>query len=79
VAGSCEHGNKPSCSLKDGNVPSYISFEVLTAVKMSMLVFWVVTQCRRYQHFGGTFSSEDRVCSVCDFGFRVRAASNVWC
>jgi hypothetical protein len=33
-------------------------FDVLTAVKMSMLVFWVVTPCGlvgRYQRFGGTY------------------------
>jgi hypothetical protein len=38
-------------------------FEVLTAVKVSTLVFWVVTPCGlvdRYQHFIGTyFSPED--------------------
>jgi hypothetical protein len=42
-------------------------FEVLTAVKMSMLVFWVVMPCGlvgKYQRFGGTyclhlFSPED--------------------
>jgi hypothetical protein len=33
--------------------------EVLTAVKLSMLVFWVVMPCKlrpidRYKHFGGT-------------------------
>jgi hypothetical protein len=35
-----------------------MGFEVLTAVKTSMLVFWVVTPCRpvgRYQRFGGTY------------------------
>jgi hypothetical protein len=34
-------------------------FEVLTAVKMSMLVFWVVTMCGlvgRYQRLGETVS-----------------------
>jgi hypothetical protein len=33
-------------------------FEVLTAVKMSMLLFWIVTPCGlvgRYQGFGGTY------------------------
>jgi hypothetical protein len=33
-------------------------FEVLTAVKMLMLVFWIVTPCGlvgRYQRFGGTY------------------------
>jgi hypothetical protein len=33
-------------------------FEVTTAVKMSMLIFWVVTPCGlvgRYQSFGGTY------------------------
>jgi hypothetical protein len=41
-------------------------YEVLTAVKMAMLVFWVVTSCglgNRYQRFGETyclhFSPED--------------------
>jgi hypothetical protein len=37
---------------------SRMRFEVLTAVKMSILVFWVVTQCGlvgRYQRFGGTY------------------------
>jgi hypothetical protein len=42
-------------------------FEVLTVVKTSVLVFWVVTLCGlayRYQHLGGTyclciFSPED--------------------
>jgi hypothetical protein len=32
----------------------YVKCEVLMAVKMSMLVFWVVTPCElagRYQHF----------------------------
>jgi hypothetical protein len=36
-------------------------FEVLTEVKLPMLVFWVVTPCGkvdRYQHFGG-FNPED--------------------
>jgi hypothetical protein len=36
----------------------HVRFEVLTAVKMSMLVFWVVTPCglvRRYQRFGETY------------------------
>jgi hypothetical protein len=35
----------------------YVSFEVLTAVKLSML-FWVVVLCElvgRYQRFGGTY------------------------
>jgi hypothetical protein len=34
-----------------------LRFEVLTAVKISTLVFWVVTPCGlvgRYQRFGGT-------------------------
>jgi hypothetical protein len=37
------------------NKSEHMRFEVLTAVKMSMLVFWVVTQCRlvcRYRSFG---------------------------
>jgi hypothetical protein len=32
-------------------------YEVLTAVRISMLVFWVITPCAlvaRYQHFGET-------------------------
>jgi hypothetical protein len=32
-------------------------FEVLTAVKVSMFVFWVITSCglvRRYESFGGS-------------------------
>jgi hypothetical protein len=36
----------------------YFRFEVLTAVKMSMLIFWVVPPCglvNRYLHFGGTY------------------------
>jgi hypothetical protein len=35
-----------------------MKFEVLTAVKMSMLFFWIVTSCGlagRYQRFGGTY------------------------
>jgi hypothetical protein len=35
-----------------------MNLEVLTAVKISMLFFWVVTSCAlvgRYQRFGGTF------------------------
>jgi hypothetical protein len=35
-----------------------VRFEVLTAVKISILVFWVVTSCGlvgRYRHFGGTY------------------------
>jgi hypothetical protein len=34
-------------------------FEILTAEKMSMLVFWVVMPCGlvgRHQRFGGTYS-----------------------
>jgi hypothetical protein len=33
-------------------------FEVFTAMKMPMLIFWVVTPCElvgRYQRFGGTY------------------------
>jgi hypothetical protein len=33
-------------------------FEVLTAVRMTMLLFWVVSPCRlvsRYQHFEETY------------------------
>jgi hypothetical protein len=36
----------------------YVKSEVLTAVKMSMLFFWVITPCglaSRYQRFGGTY------------------------
>jgi hypothetical protein len=36
----------------------YVRFEVLMAVKMSMLVFWIVTPCElvgRDQRFGGTY------------------------
>jgi hypothetical protein len=36
----------------------YLRFQVHMAVKMSMLVFWVVTPCGlvgRYQRFGGTY------------------------
>jgi hypothetical protein len=35
-----------------------LRFEVLTAVKMSVLFFWVVTLCGlvgKYQRFGGTY------------------------
>jgi hypothetical protein len=35
-----------------------VRFEVLTAMKVSMLVFWVVSPCGligRYQSFGGTY------------------------
>jgi hypothetical protein len=35
-----------------------VKLEVLTAAKMSMLVFWVIKPCGlvgRYQHFGGTY------------------------
>jgi hypothetical protein len=38
--------------------PIDMRFEVLTAVKMSMLVFWVVTPCElvdRHQRFGGAY------------------------
>jgi hypothetical protein len=37
---------------------STLRFEVLTALKMSILVKWVVTPCGlvgRYQRFGGTY------------------------
>jgi hypothetical protein len=37
-------------------------FEVLTVVKMLMLVFWVATPCGlvgRYEHTASTFSPED--------------------
>jgi hypothetical protein len=40
----------------------YRRFQVLTAVKMPMLIFWVVTLCGfagRYHRFGGTYCSED--------------------
>jgi hypothetical protein len=45
---------------------TFVIFEVLTAAKMSMLVFWVVTPfglVGRYQSFGentASFSPEDR-------------------
>jgi hypothetical protein len=45
--------------------------EVLTAVKMSMLVFWVVTPCglvNGYQRFGGTYRlhlHQEPVISLC--------------
>jgi hypothetical protein len=35
-----------------------VRFEVFTAVKMSMMFFWVVAPCGlagRYQHFGDTY------------------------
>jgi hypothetical protein len=38
----------------------FMRFELLSAVKMLMLVFWVVTPCglvRRYHRFGGTYTS----------------------
>jgi hypothetical protein len=37
---------------------NYMRSEVLTTVKMSILVFWVVTPCGligRYQRFGGIY------------------------
>jgi hypothetical protein len=37
---------------------SFTRFEVITAVKMSKLVFWVATPCElagRYQRFGRTY------------------------
>jgi hypothetical protein len=41
----------------DLNEKFIMKVEVLMVVKMSILVFWVVTLCglvHRYQHFGGT-------------------------
>jgi hypothetical protein len=67
---SCEHGSDLS-KITDKlliiakwyvswNVLNQVKFEVLTPVKMSMLVFGVVTPCgltgrSRYQCFGGTY------------------------
>jgi hypothetical protein len=37
---------------------NHMRLEILTVVKISMLVFWVVTQCEfvgRNQHFGRTY------------------------
>jgi hypothetical protein len=53
----CELARKRVVSsiIKDN---SYVRFEVLTAVKMSVLFLWVVTPCGligRYQHFGETY------------------------
>jgi hypothetical protein len=51
---------------------AHVRFEVLTAVKMSILIFWVVTprgRIRRYQRFEETFClpssilKEEAVCS----------------
>jgi hypothetical protein len=41
---------------------SEMRFEVLTAVKISIMVFWVVTPCGlagTYHRFGGTYCPED--------------------
>jgi hypothetical protein len=42
--------------MTDGQESRYVRSEVLTAVKMSMLLFWVVTPCRLvgccYKRFG---------------------------
>jgi hypothetical protein len=49
----------------DGTLNERVRSDVLTAAKMSMLVFWVVTPCGlvgRYQSFGETvyiFSSPE--------------------
>jgi hypothetical protein len=49
------------CNYAIGRLPHtrtfYVRLKVFMVVKMSMLVFWVVTPCGlvgRYQHFGGT-------------------------
>jgi hypothetical protein len=52
--------NKEILNVKTGGMYSdhCMRFEVLTAVKKSMLVFWVVTPCGivvKYQRFGGTY------------------------
>jgi hypothetical protein len=69
MAGFCVSGDEPSGSATGYFVivlfkilPQclnfFMTFEVLTAVKMSMVVFRVATQCGligRYQRFGGTY------------------------
>jgi uncharacterized membrane protein YqjE len=44
-----------------------MTFEVLTVVKMTMLVIWVVTPCGlvgRYQRFGQTYCLHLQVCII---------------
>jgi hypothetical protein len=45
-------------TIKINTLVNDVKFEVLTAVKILMLVFWVVRPCGlvgRYQHFVGTY------------------------
>jgi hypothetical protein len=56
----------------DGSI--VVRSEVLMAVKMSMLVFWVITQCElvgSYQHFRGTYCLQCN-CWEVDTLYRVR-------
>jgi hypothetical protein len=44
-----------------------MGFGVLIAVKVLMLVFWVITPCGlvgRYHHFAGTYCPEDGGCML---------------
>jgi len=56
----------------------YLISEVLTAVKMAALFFWVVTPCRlgdRWQHFGETYRvlPQNRSCGTGNIRVRERA------